>query len=334
MDSATLEKKLRQVQSMLAIAEHPDTDPHEAAAARSHAERLMAKYRIDEETARQDAVAKGIETIKPIVVKFGCASYASPYRDKYAQMLNQIGHHVGNVRMAFGYDNGEYVATIVGFESDVRYTETLYTALRLHFAMTLEPTYDPSLSDLDNVYRLRTAGIERPRIGEMMGWGRESAQRVTNVYKRACAARGEDPKVVGKNLNAKTYRESFARSYVRTIVDRLWAMRMTGADSGVLLLAGREAAVNEAYYTEFPYLRPITDEGRMLGEGTTGGPGGNCKKCNKASSRYCRDHAWLKPGAGKSVRVSSVGSAAGRSAANSADLGGSATRANKLAAGE
>lgn len=332
MNDRVLDNKLRQVQSLLDRAEHPNTPPAEAASARAMAEKLMAKYRIDEEEARKTAMAQGLETIKPIIVEFPICRYTSEYSDEYGRMFWDITDHVGNIKYATTYKNGEQIAIMVGFESDVRYAQTLYTALRLHFSNTLEPEVDASLSDEDNVYRLRTAGIERPRIGVMMGWGRDAAQKVTTVYKRACAARGEDPRVVGKSLNVKVYRASFAKSYVGEIDMRLWRMRQ--AEGGTdIVLRGRKEAVREAYYERFPQHRPQEREDRMIGEGVQGGPGGNCVKCNKTKSGYCKDHHYLKPRKEQPERYSREGMRAGREAAATADLGGSGSRGTRLEGG-
>lgn len=223
-DPQTLQNKLRQAQSLLDRAEHPNTPPDEAATARAMAEKLIRKYQLDEEEARQSAIARGIESIKPIVDEFPMCSYDSEYREQYRAMMSACIFHVGNIRMAYRYDNGQYMAYIVGFESDVKYAETLYTALRSHFANTLEPQYNPNESDKENVYRMRTAGIERHRIGKLI-WGPDGGKRhleVGRLYKEACQERGENPTVSGRSTNAKTYRKSFSEGYVSRIQMRLW----------------------------------------------------------------------------------------------------------------
>jgi hypothetical protein len=330
MDS-TLQNKLRQVQALLDRAEHPNTPPAEAESARAMADKLMAKYRIDEENIRQTKLAAGADDIiKPVVDEFSVCSYDSEYRDHYASLMSQCCWHVGNIKVATKYDNGQYIFIMVGFESDVKYAQTLYTSLRLHFANTLEPTYNSEESDKENVYRMRSAGLERGRIGRMI-WGPDGGKRhleVGRLYKEACADRGEDATVSGRGTNAKTYRKSFADGYVGRIRSRLYQMQtMAGQDSRGLMLAGREEAVNEAFYERFPQFRPITREDRMIGEGSTGGPGGNCAKCNKTQSGYCRDHRWMKPSSARAryKASSAAGSMAGRRSADSADIGGNKT---------
>ena len=326
-DAKTLANKLRQVQSLLDRAEHPNTPADEAASSRALAEKLMRKYQIEEEEARKGRIAQGLDTIMPIYDEFPICDYNSQYREHYVRMMYDILYHVGNIRMAYKYVNGQETGLMVGFESDVRYAQTLYTSLRLHFANTLEPKFDPSVSDAENVYRMRTAGIERQKIASLI-WpnGRpKGTPDVTTLYAKACAERGEDPKVVGRGVNVKTYRASFANAYVTRIDDRLYAMRNAEPGAG-LQLRGRKDAVDEAFYEKFPHLRPIKREDRMLGEGIQGGPYGNCPKCKVAKSGYCKEHRFLKPKASKPGPHSHLGASMGKSAADSADIGTSGSK--------
>lgn len=311
-----LAEMLRKVQALLANADsYEETNPATAANYRERAEIIMRKYRIEEEELRQTKIASGTAA-KPVVMNFPFAESHSKYVTQYYWLMLQAMNHVG-VKGDYHWDyvvdeetgrrTHSCVMTMVGFDSDVQVAQLLYTNMRLTFAEKLEPKVDRSLSDADNVYRLRSAGLERPRIGEIMGWGSQAAQKVTKVYIQACKERGEDPKVVGKRLNAKTYRESYADGFVAEIRARLRRMRATAAESTALVLAGRNEAVEEAFYEQFPHLRP-----KPAVAGST-----TCAKCRKAASGYCRDH---KPRAYKPRPFSQQGWAAGSEAARDADL--------------
>lgn len=319
-----LTKMLTKVNGLLAQAEHPNTSAVEAETFREAAERIMRKYRIEEEQLRQTKIASGTAA-KPVVVKFQFMEPGSRYLSHYYSLLLAAMHHVG-VRGEYNYERVEeldergqfvrasyaYVMTMVGFDTDVQLVQLLFTNLRLTFSEKLEPKIDPSLSDSDNVYRLRSSGMERPRIGEKMGWGRDAAQKVTKMYVKACKDRGEDPKVVGKTLNAKTFRESYADAFLAETRNRFRRMRATAAEeSGALVLVGRQEAVDEAFYETYPHLRP-----KAVLTGDYDIPS-NCAKCSKAKSGYCRDH---KPRAYKERPFSSVGWTAGTHAAQEADL--------------
>src|SRR4051812_3519370 len=99
-DSKTLQTKLTQAQALINRAEHPNTPPEEAKTARQMADKLIRKYQLDEEEARQSAVAKGIDAIKPVRDDFPMCSYDSEYRDQYRAMMSACIYHVGNLRMA------------------------------------------------------------------------------------------------------------------------------------------------------------------------------------------------------------------------------------------
>lgn len=318
-----LQKMLEKVQKLLARAEHPNTPVPEAETSREMANAIMEKYRIEEETARQLRVASGTAA-KPIEVLFEYLSESSVYGNHYYSMLLAVMHHLG-VRGLSGPskrneetdDDGHVIRVnygrtmnMIGFDTDIQLVQMLYTNLRLTFAEKLEPKIDRSLSDEDNVYRLRSAGMERPRIGEAMGWGANAAQKVTKIYVKACQARGEDPKVVGKQLNAKTFRDSYADAFYSEIVNRLQRMKANSNESGAIVLHGRQESVNEAFYERYPSLRPMATL-----------PGKSeykpCERCAKAKSGSCRAHTYAK---GKERPFSRVGWTAGTNAAREADL--------------
>lgn len=315
-----LAKMLVQVQALWAKAEATEF-PDEAETFRAGAERLMKRFRIDEEMLRQTKIASGtaampVEVLFPFLINPG----ASRYSNHYYTMIYNVMNHVG-VRglIVYGEHDPEtgqpiYAMNLIGFDSDVRLVEMLYMNLRETFAEKLEPKVDPKLSDVDNVYRLRSAGVERIRIARLM-WGDGSHSnnaKVTRLYAEACAARGEDPKVAGRSVNAKTFRESYADAFVSETRARLRRMKATAAEEGgVLVLAGREDAVNEAFYERYPELRPAASL-----------PGTSeykpCEKCRKAKSGACRDHP--RGSAGRPRAFSSVGWTAGTHAAREADL--------------
>lgn len=324
VSDARLNDMMRKVNALMDRADHPNTPPAEAALCRQRAEAIRKKYQLDEEQERQTRLASGT-ALKPTLETIDLCDYGSQFRTEYWSLAYWLADHI-EVRIANDHRKtaeGHYVFTghVVGFESDIRVFAMLYSGLRNHFGEKVEPTVDPNLSDEDNVYRLRSAGIVRDRIAEMMGWvgddgdHRAGAMKATALYKKACAARNEDPKVVGKSTNAKTYRECYAEAYVQTIYERLRDMRLSSGESGALLLAGRKAAVDEEFYTRFPGRRPKPMSTEVAEA---------CKKCAKAKSGRCREHS-LGP-MPKARPFSPLGNQQGTSAAHSADLGGQSGR--------
>lgn len=318
MPEAKIDGILRKVQGLLSKAEHPNTGEAEAEAFRAKAEELMQRYRIEEHMLIQS----GTGEMKPVLKTWGICVSNSEYYNTLYTLMSVCAQHAG-VRMTYKWgpdpDNeGRHslLAQLVGYESDVRYCIMLYVTLHLTFSSRMEPKYDPSLSDEDNVYNLRNSGISRARIAVIMGWGDmkdgPSHARVTKVYKQACANRGEDPLLVGRGNSLAAFKETYADTFASTINMRLYRMRTAAGtnNSGELVLADRKTRVQDAFYEFFPELRP---------QATTSSYG---------SGKQGRQRTYKMP----ERKYSAAGERAGRAAAEAADLTGrpGATRARGI----
>lgn len=63
--------------------------------------------------------------------------------------------------------------------------------------------------------------------------------------------------MVGRNVNAKTYRAAYADAFVERFRSRLWQARnAANSDGGTLVIHGRAERVEEAFFTHFPQYRP------------------------------------------------------------------------------
>lgn len=255
--------QMAKVRALLDTAESlRETNPEAAASYQAKAETLMRKWRLDEE----NLIASDQFSLTPVLVNLTVCGQRSPYRQQYVNMMWYCADHTGT-RVTFDWERAEdgghhVVAKVVGYESDIRYAEMLFTAARLVFAERLEPQVNPALSEQVNVYRLRGAGIERVRVAEMV-WGEATKANLSKVgamYKRECAARGEEAALSGRGVTGKVYRESYSEEFTYKLGERLRAAR-DGADSvgGAMVLKGRKERVDEVFYTNFPYLRPSTE---------------------------------------------------------------------------
>lgn len=261
-EAQRLDDMMRKVEGLLTTADSYEGQGNKEAAAtyRANAERIMVKYRIEQE----DLIKRGdlrVDGLSMMFKEVHGYNWSSEFASTYNTILSFIIHHCGIKAKFSAYDGHETVWWFVGYESDIRYAEALLMSARLVFADRMEPKVNPALSDEDNVYRLRNAGIERPRIAEMMGWGREKAQKVTIMYKRACAARGEDPALTGKGNMMADYRKGYANGFTNTLWDRLTLARNAVEDEikdGGLVLHGREERIMEAMYERWPEMRPST----------------------------------------------------------------------------
>lgn len=258
---AKLAKVLNQIRVMLDMADRDSTPPGEAALARARAEHLMREYRVEEE----QAIAQDPQTLAPITTTID-VSDSKEFGNSYYSLLHWIADHVGvKVRAVWAYDEPTrrtvIKATVVGYESDIRMAELLFTNARLAFSEHLEPKPDSTLGDQLNCYRMRRAGMERNKIANIL-WGSAfddgpAHGKVAKLYKAECEARGETAALSGRGVQAKLYREQYAAGFVTRMFRRLRAAR-EGADKigGLPALHGRQERVDEAFYAIFPDARP------------------------------------------------------------------------------
>lgn len=325
-----LDKMLRKVAALLAQADHPNTTPTEADTFRAKAEALMFRYRIDE-AMLSTAPGTNTPSENPVWHTFKVCRYSSEFATMYRLMAQDACRHVGvryQTRHETTYDDqtgqGEtwYVMECVGYASDHRIVEVLFVSMSLAFQQRLEPKFDPALSEQENAYNMRSAGMEGWRIAEAIYGSTEKKLRpkVRALFKKEAEARGEDPTVLlGKGNSVKAFREDYASGFVSTMSSRLSNMRASrGEDERGLVLAGRINNVEEAFYERYPKARPVS--------GATGpyrAPNHGCEKCSKAKSGYCRDHNYLKPRRARYGRdVNFAAYDRGSAAARTVDLGG------------
>lgn len=279
-------KKGAQVRALLDTADSYRNEGNEEAAAsyEAKAAELMVKYRVElEETLAHDEAAE-----KPVQRDFDLVGMGSKYRGSYNVMWYYIAQHCELKSWSeYKYSEGGYklVAHAVGYAGDLEYAEMLFTAARLVFTEKLEPKIDGSQSDQVNVYRLRSAGIERVRIAQEMWHNTDKVflARVGRLYKAECDNRGEQAMLSGRGVTGKAYREQYAEQFTTTLGNRLWMARQAAsASGGGLVLHGRKERIEEAFYTFYPDQRPKP-------ELEWKDPMEDCEKCKK-SKRGCREH--------------------------------------------
>lgn len=317
------ESKMATVRALLDTADSYRAEGNTAAADtyQGKAEALMRKYRIEQE----DIIASDPAAVKPIQMDMDLAGYGSAYRSQYHAMWHWIAQHCEVLQWSeYVYTEGGYLLRthVVGYEEDVRYAEMLFTSARLVFMERLEPKIDPNATDQVNVYRLRSAGLERIRIAYMM-WGNTDKVflgRVGRLYKAECDARGEQAMLSGRGVTGKAYREQYAEQFVNTLHTRLWQARHAAGEGGGLVLHGRKERVREAFYTFYPNQRPKPE----LPTGTDQEEP-QCAACAKSKRGACREHYIPMGRAPKGPDYNTVaaerGRMAGRAAARDVELG-------------
>lgn len=321
-DYAPTAGMLSKVRALIDKAEATEF-PAEADAYRAKADELMVKYMIGiNDLLGSRTLAEGVQAPSPVPFDV-VVGRNGPFIKYYSYMWGSIVAHVGlRNRGRWNYVSGDptWMGEGVGFEADVQYAEMLYTAARMAFSERLEPKVNSELSDQENVYRLRSAGIERVRISDIM-WGNTDKMflaRVGRLYKAECANRNEEPALSGRGVTGAAYREAYADHFVYELDQRLRRSRSGGNG---LALGNRERVLNEAFYKRFPDMRPKAEvEGSEYVD-----PRANCEKCQKAKSGACREHPYGSSRGPKGrdpySAASQRGAGAGAAAARTVDLG-------------
>jgi len=294
-------KALDKILNLLNLAEHENTGAEEAESARQMANKLMTKFAIEEHQLA--AAGKSQKTYVPVVDKFQFCDKEEGLQEKsllqeYYSLIHYIAIH--NRCRVHGEWNGS--ATLVGYESDIWMTKIMFSQVRLHMAGKVDPKVDLALSFDENVYNLHEAGLIWKEIARRMdsasaegGWKRfdnGSLGRLIGAAKRQAKAEGVD---YSAKSNPHLYRKSFAESYTSEISQRLYRMKKASeedtGEEGALVLVSRKDNVDDMFKEMFPPPPP--------------------SKYNRA--RKYREH-----------KRDASASAAGRSAAASADLSGGA----------
>lgn len=264
---------IERVAALLAKAESTDSE-HEAQALREHAESLINKYRIDQALLAQTREAKSIDDLElPEVRSFTFADRGTVMLNELYWILCDVAKHNGV--MLHGFWSGQ--ATLVGYETDINYTELMYNTLKLQLLQRIDPKPDYNKPYDNVVYDLHEAGITWENIATMMESARKSAPgssvaitwpetpwdlghkggwdydvqdyvparkakkdggRLIRAYKRRCTELGVEPHAV---LQSRVFRKSFAQGFTLKVSARLRELRSGSAAE--IKSAGERAAL-------------------------------------------------------------------------------------------
>lgn len=260
--ATNLDAMMRKIAGLIANADNPATTPEAAKTYRAKAEELLLKYRLEE----ADLIAEDPTKVVPIFKKIQVTLNGVEFINEHYWLWTRTARHCG-IRFVMKWERDGarygYVAHVVGYDVDVRLAELIFNSAILVFGQCLEPEVRPELSDAENVYALRSAGIPRNKIANML-WGASLGSdgapahgKVGKLYKEECARRGEDPRVSGRTVNHATYRKAYANAFVDQFSYRLWEARQASdSATGAMVLKDRESRLDEAFYGRFPDQRP------------------------------------------------------------------------------
>ncbi len=259
LSDANLEKIIHRVNSLLKKAESTQF-PEEKAACEAKAEELIQKHRLEQE----NLLAIDEKTVSPVVRTFPVGRWNSEFRNWMWSLFLQVADHC-EVKVTYEWSSRNNLEELyfdglaVGYEIDLRYMELLWSSIRLTFISKLEPKVDPALSEEENIYNLRQAGIARKDVAvKIWGhWTHANSAKVGRIYKDECAKRGEAPALDGKGIHLKTFREVYTREFYWKVTDRLRAARDASmSQGGAMVFADRKQRVEDAFYLHFPHLKP------------------------------------------------------------------------------
>jgi hypothetical protein len=322
-----INKTIAKIEALLRQADHPNTGEAESDAFRNGADALMLRYKIEEIQLGLTSTDKAQE-IQVEWESFFIGYAASEFISNYREIFGQVAWHF-NLLYEWEAEHDEegqrqYVAMVAGYPSDLRFLKMIWNSVRLEFSKQLEPRPDPTMSDGQNAYRLRYAGIEGKRMAQMMYGDDKKSNRIKarNAAKKYAAEIGEDSTAwSGQGNSMVIYRDSYALGFVTTISTRLYSQRRARMveESGALVLASRKGNIDEVFYSRYENRRPVVESLDPAVKSTVDDYTA-CPKCKKAKSNYCREHAWLRPRY-RTYKVNGAARDNGRAAARNVDLG-------------
>lgn len=139
------EKKIDLIAQMLAKAE--STTPEEAEALTQAAQKMMAKYLIDQAVIDERRAKKGEASEKIIEQPL---FFKGAFRGELLNLAWNVVRNLGDLKgmQNTGYDKGKtFVIWLVGFESDVKQAEVLINSLQLQAAVAVRAYWKANKAD-------------------------------------------------------------------------------------------------------------------------------------------------------------------------------------------
>lgn len=264
------EDLLRKIQALVDKA-HGNTTDAEAQALLSKADELMVKYSIEDsmlldpnrpDTARP--VFDSVPEMRNIVILQDTSGADYVITWGLERMFRAVSEHlfirVGSLSMN--------KAKVVGYPIDLNFLEMYFLKLKMHMFSNMLATVDPDKSWVECMARFKNMGYKWEEVHYKLRahpdyphadeyWERKFGVQFTSKMKKFCDENPEFPR--NKSSNPRNWQIDYVDGYVRKVVERLREMRKdTVRDNPNLpdLIAGKKDRVTEAFYDEFPDLRP------------------------------------------------------------------------------
>lgn len=216
------EKVMKRVRGLIAQA-NGTNNPAEADAFRAKADALMLRFSIREFELQDDSQSS--RKIEPH--DYDMEWYQT---DRYGQELWEIMVRVAfhcRVQLVTWKYTGATIPA-VGTDADFEYFDMLFTNISLEMSRGIEPSPDPNATMIENLVRLKEAGMKWERIGELLigvgqleHYDRNVGVRFTKLYTDYCAEHNRPRLRVAPSV----YQNSFVLGFKTEIVDRLYRIR-------------------------------------------------------------------------------------------------------------
>ena len=244
---------LERVRALLAKADSTNF-PAEADTFRAKADELMTLYAIEQwqvDLAQEGATAKP----KPEARDIDCKWF---YRNSRGEELWQMFHAVAaHCRCRVVWWKGTYTTPVIGLPSDLDWFDMLFTHLMLQMGKGLEPHPSPELPMIENLVRMKEAGMKWERIGELLiqigqldAYNRNVGVRFTKLYTEYCAEHGRQRKYIAPSV----FQRSYAQGFLAEVRTRLRSQRneQSEATTGLeLIIRDITAEVNSMAHDMF-----------------------------------------------------------------------------------
>lgn len=287
MDAEHDPKLLHKIRSLIQKAESTEF-PEERDSLLAGADKLMLKYAIDEAALESTRPAAQRQVPERIMIKI--LPKGHHLIDALTRLAMEFAAHYRCKIIFHGlYKNDFYShisASVVGFPSDLKFFEMMFTTAQLHIIGQIEPKPDLAKSFDENVYILHDAGMSWRKIVYAMGktkangqegesavlvltWPdlptysehevRGSGGKCKTAYRRWCKHLGIPTQRIQSPVN---YQRQFAAGYNQRVANRLWEMRQASRGEAGSALELRQEDVTSKFEELFPDVKTIGSKAR------------------------------------------------------------------------
>lgn len=265
---------LRKVQALLEKAESTGFTA-EADACRAKADSLMMAYSIEmwELDQRRTPEQRGTPEIRVFDISLSDNPVSHEMRLVFSTLCNHWQVKPVFVGwMGRPYRKGDLprrqFVEVVGFPQELDWLELMFTTIRLHIGVNLEPKRDPALDFESNLVIMKEAGMKWERIHQLLRpdvpWSRTHGVKYTKMYTEYCARIGKER----LNISPLVYQRNFVNGYQAKISSRLYDIRQRrvqqqqdGGSGMELMLRDKSSLIEQMFNEAFTGLSSLKYKG-------------------------------------------------------------------------